>query len=273
MLKTIQKIPDKLKNIAKKLIAVLHEDAGVSLAQVSFSSLNKLDKLIDIDCPHFSTILPYRFYWEEKKLFVNEHSIGFGLELTVFSGADEKLINSISDLLRYRVSDDVDVQFILWGSNQVGEIIDDAYSSQLASNNIFSKLTREAIKYYKKAAVSGFKNKLNLPLGLREYRLFLFVSKNTPYSDEVIVKLENIRDDLTAELESIDLGFTDLTLPTFLSLLRSWINPNPQNIYQSNTNNEEHTLLSEQLVDKSFELVNDQDRLTVEIYPQEKETI
>jgi hypothetical protein len=102
-------------------------------AKVSYKNLQKM---IGVDYPSFAAILPYRYFWEEKQLFINEHSIGFGLELTVFSGADEKLVNSIADLLRHKIGEDIDLQFILWGSSQVGNIIDEAYSQQLQNDDI-----------------------------------------------------------------------------------------------------------------------------------------
>ena len=113
----------KILEIAKKLSSMLGEDEDVITSNVGYKDLKKLNKLVSVDYPSFSSILPYRYFWEEKNLFINEHSMGFGLELTVFSGADEKLVNSISDLLRHRIDDEIDLQFILWGSNQVGDII------------------------------------------------------------------------------------------------------------------------------------------------------
>jgi conjugal transfer ATP-binding protein TraC len=252
----------KISEIAKKLAIILDENKGTSVSSVDHKALKKL---IRVDYPSFSSILPYRFYWEEKKLFINEHSIGFGLELTVFSGADEKLVNSISDLLRHRIDDEVDLQFILWGSNQVGSIIDEAYKHQIAENNIYSELAKASVQYYKKGAREGFKNRLNLPTTLREYRLFVFLSKNIAYSDKAVADIEAARSNLTVELESTGVGYLDLTLETFLPLLRSWINPDTKNIDLGSSKHEEHTTLNEQVVDKSFELINEPERLVIEV--------
>ena len=257
----------KLLEIAKKakkqVAAALDEDKDTYVSDVSHSDLQKI---ITVDYPSFSAILPYRFFVEKKKLFINEHSIGFGLELTVFSGADEKLVNSIADLLRHRIDDEVDLQFVLWGSNQVGDIIDDAYKHQLNGNGIYSELAKASMQYYKKGAREGFKNRLNLPAALREYRLFAFLSKNiTAYSESAIANIETIRDNFTIELESAGIGFLNITLKTFLPVLRSWINPDVKNIYFNSAKHEEHSTLNEQVVDKSFELISDPERLSIEI--------
>ena len=253
----------KLQKLAKKIAVALDEDKDTKISDVNHRDLQKI---IKVDYPSFSAILPYRFFWEEKKLFINEHSIGFGLELTVFSGADEKLVNSIADLLRHRIDDEVDVQFILWGSNQVGDIIDEAYKHQLDGNNIYSELAKASIQYYKKGAKKGFKNRLNLPTTLREYRLFAFLSKSiASYSDSAIQTIETIRDNFTIELESAGIGFFEITLKTFLPVLRSWINPDVRNICFNSAKYEEHSTLNEQVVDRSFELINDPERLSIEI--------
>src|SRR3972149_6141229 len=252
-----------LEEAAKKIAVALDEDKDTKTSSVNHRDLKKF---IAIDYPSFSSILPYRFFWEEKKLFINEHSIGFGLELTVFSGADEKLVNSISDLLRHRLDDNVDLQFILWGSNQVGDIIDEAYKHQLDNNTIYSELANASVQYYKKGARKGFKNRLNLPTTLREYRLFAFLSKSiTSYSESVISDIESIRDNFTVELESAGIGFINVTLKSFLPLLRSWINPDLNEIYSNSSRHDKHTTLNEQVVDKSFELINEPDRLCIKL--------
>ena len=262
----------KTLEIDKKSSSALDEDEEIKVTATGQVDFKKLDKLIAVDYPSFSSILPYRYYWDEKKLFINEHSMGFGLELTVFSGADEKFVNSVSDLLRHRVDDGVDVQFILWGSNQVGDIIDNAYKHQINENNIYADLANASIQYYKKGAKVGFKNRLNLPVGLREYRLFAFISKSTSsYNDAITSEIETIRDNFTIELESAGIGHLDITLKMFLPLLRSWINPDVKNIYSYSSNHEAYSTLNEQVVDKSFELINDPERLTVEIESERDE--
>lgn len=253
----------KVPKIAKKLAVALGEDKDIKISEVSHRNLKKI---VAVDYPSFSAILPYRFFWEEKKLFINEHSIGFGLELTVFCGADEKLVNSIADLLRHRIDDEVDLQFILWGSNQVGDIIAEAYKHQLDGNSIYTELAKASIKYYKKGAEVGFKNRLNLPATLREYRLFAFLSKSVDsYDEKAILDIETIRDNFIVELESAGIGFLNITLNTFLPILRSWINPDVKNIFTYSSKHEKHSTLNEQVVDKSFELISEPDRLNIEL--------
>ncbi|CAL7962409.1 hypothetical protein GAMM_30028 [Gammaproteobacteria bacterium] len=262
--KLIEAVKIAKTKLTKKLMPSLTDTTNTAPLNASINR-KKLKKLLAVDYPSFSAVLSYRYYWEEKNLFINEHSIGFGLELTVFSGADEKLVNSFSDLLRHRIDDEVDLQFILWGSNQVGDIIDKAYEHQLGGNNIYSELAKASIQYYKKAARKGFRNRLNLPTTLREYRLFVFLSKNTPYTDKAVAAIELARDNFIVELESIGVSFIELTLNNFLPLLRSWINPDLKNIYHSSQKHEEHTTLNEQVVDKSFELINEFERLVIEV--------
>lgn len=252
----------KIAQIIKKLSDILGEDKNKAGIKVDHKQLKKL---LAVDYPRFASILPYRYFWPEKQLFINEHSIGFGLELNVFSGADEKLVNSIADLLRYRVDDSMDLQFILWGSNQVGNIIDAAYRQHMDSNDIYSVLAKASMHYYKKGARDGFQNRLNLPATLREYRLFVFLSKNTKYSDQAVIEMEAARDNLTVELEATGVYYENIEVNKFLSLLSSWINPDLQNIAPRLIKHDTHSTLNEQVVDGSFELINEPERLTIEI--------
>lgn len=252
----------KILDIAKKIAGVLGEDKDTSISYVDHKSLKKL---LAIDYPRFSSILAYRYFCNEKNLFINEKSIGFGLELTVFSGADEKLVSSIADLLRYKIDEEMDVQFILWGSNQVADIIDESYQNRLNSDDIYAALAKTSVEYYKKGAQEGFKNRLNLPVTLREYRLFVFVSKNTPYNKHAVTTIEVARDNLRVELESIGLSFIDIDLKIFLPILCSWLSPDIQNIKPRYKQHERHSTLNEQVLDSSFELIHEPDRLTIEI--------
>jgi len=250
-----------IKQIAQKVATVLKEDKGTKTARVNHRHIKGL---IALDFHSFSSILPYRYFFKEKDIFINENSLGFGLELMVLSGADEKLINSVADLLRYKLRDGYDLEVILWGSNQVGNIIDEAFRKQLKRNDIYSELGKTSIQYYKKGAETSLKNKLNLPITLREYRLFVFISQNTSYSEQALFDLCALRDDFIAEFDSIDMDFNRLNLRSFLSILRSWINPDNGNIYLRSNSHDEHATLNEQVIDKTFELIHEPDRLIVE---------
>lgn len=250
----------------KKIAVALEEDRDTNVAKASVTDINKL---LTIDYPRFSMVLPYRYFWEEKDFFVNKQSIGFGFEVSVFCGADEKLVNSIADILRYRIPDDIDAQFIFYGSNQVGEIIDRAYAERIKKESENLHLTKASISYYQKAAQSGFKNKMNLPTSLREYRLFIFLSKGANYSEELVRELETIRENFTVELEALGVDFLSLNLERFLEVMYPWINPDTRNIYPCRIKPEKYADLNEQLVDKSFELILEQERLAIETAEKE----
>ena len=55
----------KILEIAKKLAVALNEDKDTGVSSIDHKNLKKI---IEIDYPSFSSILPYRFFWEEKNL-------------------------------------------------------------------------------------------------------------------------------------------------------------------------------------------------------------
>ena len=63
-------------SLGKKVAKILQDDKDTEL---STASQNKIRELIDIDFPSFAGILPYRYFWREKNLFINAGSLGFGM--------------------------------------------------------------------------------------------------------------------------------------------------------------------------------------------------
>src|SRR3990167_9940917 len=53
-------------------------------------SREELATLMGLDYARFSSILPYRYFDFDDELFINDQSIGFGLELAPLVGANEE---------------------------------------------------------------------------------------------------------------------------------------------------------------------------------------
>ena len=203
------------------------------------------NEMISVDFESFSSLLSYRYYDEEKKLFINESSGGFALELSVLCGADEKLIQSLADLLRFKCRDNYDVQFLLWGSDKVGQIIDEAFQPQIALGNIYSALAKISSNYYKKAAQTQFRNKKDLPTTLRDYRVFCFVSKKVSQKiEEEFNEMVDLRDDFKISLKTADMSVVDVSLDHFLSVLYTLINPERGYIYPPRVHYHPHESLN-----------------------------
>ena len=211
----------------------------------------------------FSSLFPYRYYDEADELFINENTLGFGLELSVLCGANEKIIHGLSDLLRFKIEESYDVQFTLWGSREVGEQIDRAFVNQYQLGGMYRSLADISQKYYRKAAESQFKNPRDIPLTLRDYRVFCFVSKRTKYNQRALDEILQLRTSLEAELKAASLSFFRIKIESFLKIVRSWLHPS-QHIDESRDQYDVHESIHRQIVDPSFELIHDLQELTLE---------
>lgn len=211
----------------------------------------------------FSSLFPYRYYDEADELFINENTLGFGLELSVLCGANEKIIHGLSDLLRFKIEESYDVQFTLWGSREVGEQIDRAFVNQYQLGGMYRSLADISRKYYRKAAETQFKNPRDIPLSLRDYRVFCFVSKRTKYNQRALDELLQLRTSLEAELKAVGLSFFRVRIDAFLKVVRSWLHPS-QHIDESKDHYDIHESIHRQIVDPSFELIQDLQDLTLE---------
>ena len=229
-----------------------------------FSIKSFFKEKFDLDYPSFSHILPYRYFDPTCDLFINENSFGFGFEIASLAGADEKVINSLADAIRFKVPDDVEVQFVLWGNNKVGHQLDKISLMQDSLGGMYSKLAQISNKFYKSALTKGFKNKRNLPLKLRDYRCFCFVSKKTKYSQEAIRSIVSLREDLSSEFSAAEISHIRLSIESFIRILHDWLNVDNDNIYPSAIKYNNLEQINSQLVDPSFELITHPDCLEIE---------
>ena len=241
--------------LAKKLATRLGEQ-DAHYADVS--SHEPLRKMLDVDIAQFHKILPYRYYDTENGLFVNENSFGFGFELALLSGANEELVRSLDKVFRSYVPEGMDMQFIFCGTNKVGEVISQNMANQSALGGIFAENARVAHDYYIKSAKQGFVSKSKVPATLRDYRLFLFVSKRMRYTQKNITMLLDCKEDLKSQLKTAGLESRHIDVLDFVSVVRDLlISRNPNDLGTPNVQFAEHDELNKQVVHSSFEVLAD----------------
>ncbi len=119
-------------------------------------------------------LFPYNLYDQESKLFINDNSVGFLLNISPVAGFDEsaidRLSSSISSMEEFMVmqvinyaSPDIENDLSLWQQDK-----------SKSSNKIFSELSKKRVEYLKK---SKFNPLFNSPeIVNRDFRIFLSVS-------------------------------------------------------------------------------------------------
>lgn len=145
-------------------------------------------------------IIPTWLYDEEYECFINDNSIGFVLEGNTISGADEKTVKTITNLITDGVPEGTIIQINNYASPKVNNILDLWESSRKSSSEIHKTLTEKRRKYFEHA---NWTSLFSTPFVIRDFRLVMTVSiplKNID-GDDILSKLNNLRNKITKKAE------------------------------------------------------------------------
>src|SRR3990167_3942814 len=232
MINTVRKIKDRLKlkahklfETGKKINALSNSkpsDSAGTEDQINFDRSNKistdeLSRLMGMDYARFSNVLPYRYFDTDDQLFINDQSVGLGLELAPLAGANEEIIHAISEMIKNKIGDEIGIQVMMVGNNKVGSLISNFIAPYKNQGTLFEVLGKNQHQYLKHAAIKGFNNKRNISMPLRDYRCFLFASKRCGYSKRQAAALSDLRDEIKSELKNTGIPTANLNIESFLS--------------------------------------------------------
>lgn len=226
-------------------------------------SASELARLMGMDYERFSHLLPYRYFDKSDQLFINESSLGFACELAPLSGANEEIINNLAELLKNKISSDVCVEIMMVGNSLVGPILDENFRRQHETDPIFHSLDKSQYLYMKSSSINGFPNKRGLDVGLKNYRLFMFLSKKSGYDQSRADYLCDLRQEILTELKNSSMPGIPLGVEGFLDLLKVIINADHTNISPPHSRIDQYKEMHEQIVDPN---------LNVRVYPTYLET-
>jgi conjugal transfer ATP-binding protein TraC len=183
--------------------------------------------------------LPYRVYDEENKLYYNENSYGFILEVSPLFSASEDTVKILSSLFTEGVFENCTVQIINWASPKTEHIFDRYLNAR--NEGIYSKLASKRVEFYQSA---GWESLFQNPFLLRDFRVFIAVS--IPDSCKKIEQLKSLMEHLKTTLNSVGLSSMELLPDHLLSVLEEWLQPTFGN-HRPNIKWDRHNLLNEQL--------------------------
>lgn len=175
------------------------------------------------DFYHIPDLLPYRFYDEDKKMFVNDNSVGFVIEATPLIGANDTVIDTLSGMFNDAVPPGCTIQFINFASPKVGHIFDKWKQPRIAQQGIYKKLAEKRVAHFSDANhKSLFKSG---PFTIKDFRLIISVSISTKLGigGNVVQKFVNAVSGVGENEESIDGIVRKLTSfkETFRTTLRT----------------------------------------------------
>lgn len=217
---------DKAKDMAYSTSRALGEELGIKTS--SEKIMNEAKRAMSFNDAHLREVLPYESIDKTSNVFHNRQTYGFGFHVLPLAGADERLVDSLAQLLKNKLPAGWDCQAMLYKNSFVGGQIDKSYEPLLQKGGLYAELAKMSIKYHKNAAKSGYKNKSDTPSRLSDYRCFLFIS--TLKSKTTIKALDDVSADIEAELSVCGFSYVRIGLEDFSILIRSFLSPKTDSV-------------------------------------------
>ncbi|MCL0000677.1 type IV secretion system protein TraC [Providencia rettgeri] len=211
------------------------------------------EALENMDYPSFCSLLPYRNYDAKSGLFINKTTIGFALECTPLVGANDKIVDALDYFLRNKLPRKIPLTFMLLGSKCISEQLsyglkDFGWQGEEAEK--FNHITRA---FYERGALVGLDNKLNLPLSLRNYRLFVCYAEEHKKADALTLqKVNQILSIVMKSLAGASLHCEQMNDKGLLQLVREISNYRHDQIALPSSHVDPYESLNDQCADRSI---------------------
>ncbi len=231
---------DKGRGALHRLSTFLGE--GSQVQPTSSVKSKSAKQSLQLDVASLRHLLPYESV-DEEGIVHNKKSIGFALQLMPASGADEALVKSLAELVKNKLPNGCDCTVYLYKNPYISNQLYRGFSPFLEQGGIYKTLAEMSINYHINAVHKGYKNNRNISAQLVDYRVYLFFSiKRQP---SALSSLLEIKHNITSELQVAGLHYAALTESSFLTLLRTLVSPNLDEIEWPLVTHPDDALLSE----------------------------
>ncbi|MBY4890597.1 type IV secretion system protein TraC [Pantoea sp. DY-15] len=239
--------------------------AGITMPDGA-AAANKV--LGEMQFPQLSSLLPYRHYDRDTGMFINQNTIGFMLEAQPLIGANEHIVQVLEDLIKSKVPRNVPITFHLMSSQTVGDMVeagirDFRWQGKEADN--FNRITRA---YYLRAAQTQFDSPTNLPMTLRNYRLFISFGEKAKRNRQThLTEMSHLLKVIRATLDSAKIVTRLVEQDAFITLINELVNPQTGQLYRENVNVDRWGQLNTQCVDRTIDFRISPDGIFVGLNP------
>ncbi|HHQ4545262.1 TPA: type IV secretion system protein TraC [Aeromonas veronii] len=211
--------------------------------------------LADLNYPQVSSVLPYRFYDAESGLYVNKGSVGFMLEANPLVGANEHIVQVLNDLVKSKLPRQVPISFHLVSTKVIGQQIDEGIADFSWKGKHAERFNRISRAFYHLAAKDQFKSPTNLPLTLRDYRVYIsYCMKSKKLDKTAITELSHLLKVVRASLDSAKISTVAVDQHDFVNLIRLIANHRPEQLMATPKPAGIYDELNYQCIDRSTSL-------------------
>ena len=207
------------------------------------------------DYPSLTSALPWRYYDDASDLFINTGTAGFILEAAPLPGANEQVIAALDDMLRKKLPRKTPVTVILTASKCVGERIEQGVSTDMWKGEMAPHLNKITQAFWQKSALKGFSNKRDLPLYLRNYRVFIVYGKPVKrLTQQVMDELIHLRNTIRVSLDAARIESRNAGVNEFLSVMRELMNYRHDQVMPASREYNEDEHLNRQVVEQGIDV-------------------
>ena len=174
----------------------------------------------DMQYPQLSSQLPYRDYDKDSGLFMNNGSLGFLLQAIPLIGANEHIVGVLDDMVKSKLPRNTPISFHLISSRVIGEQIDEGLRDFRWTGKDADKFNAITRAFYQRATQKQFNSPTNLPLTLRDYRLYIsYAMKTKKRTTAAITERSHLLKLLRASLDSAKITCLPATQDEFVHLI------------------------------------------------------
>ena len=159
-------------------------------------NLNYNSQKLRTDFYTIAHLFPYLNYDPRHKIFLNENSLSFLLEVSPIGGLEDSEIDSLSNLFS-DLEEEITVQVIQYASPMIKPILDNWYKQRNNKSEIFTALAKNRTEFLKH---SNTQHLFSEPFVNRDFRIFIAVSypfnKEANY-DKLVAKYSTLTSKLT----------------------------------------------------------------------------
>ena len=208
-------------NIVENLYNKIASICGLDEAIETSSSAAAIDE-ISSGMNDLSQYLGYRYYDQERRLFINDGNIaGFMLEVSPIVGVDDSIIKNLQHFFNDEMPADSYLQFLLVASHDVDNILTFWERERINNHPVLKKITQKSKDFIKERAVDFGVSDGRIA---RDYRIFVSYSQVINVnSQNDISSITSFRNSLINKLESLQLSPIECAASSLIQLVRSII--------------------------------------------------
>lgn len=238
--------------MSKLVDAIRHLKSGLSVPDGA-SEMTRA--LASMEFPQVSSILPYRDYDADTGMFINKSTIGFLLRAVPLSGANEAIVGTLEEMVKSKLPRKTPIAFHLVSSKHIGNMLDHGMQDFRWQGKHAERFNRITKAFYLHATQTYFRSPMNLPLTLRDYRLYIsYCVKIKKKSLTQMNELQHTLKVLRASLEAAKVSTEVATQYELVSMVSSIINHRHDEVYEQPVKVGLYDELNQRCVDSSLNI-------------------